>query len=323
MIDRRLFVKSASVSSLLATGCVTGEQIKPAPPPPTRVFVEPFAKIPYWIDYGRRIIVKGSINGDPSQDFIVDTAATSSILFANAARNKPFTLSGRPNINLIGFGGVQNVPTYNIGVLEAGGVSLTNHIAPILPDWNDFERTPQGILGLDFFEGLLCIINPFTFQIEIYRADPADVEALQSRWRSVPLMNSSLDISTRPFLLVEVLIAKKSIPFLLDTGSSSTLCNFPAIEALQTIPPIEVPNRPSELVSDIHSETISAYLLRKYGLNLSGIRLDAKPMLIADTPFFDEIGFRDRPFGVLGLNHLLQQSIAIDFVNNRLFIKTA
>ena len=253
--------------------------------------------------------------------FIVDTAATTSVVFENAVVSSSVEPSGLPDIKLLGLSGIQQAATFRVGSIDVGGRSLEDHISPILPDWNNFERTPQGVLGLDYFDGLVVVVDPISLQIRLYEAAKDDIEELSVGWRVAPLKKQGLGVALKPFFLVDVFISKAPTPFLLDTGSRSTLCNFPAVSRLQTIPQITAPNRDRATVSDIYSAEIQAYVLRKYAVDLGVAKLPARPILVADTPFFDAIGYRDNPFGVLGLDHLLQQPFAIDFPGNQLFIR--
>ncbi len=314
-MDRRSFVAGASATALV--GCV----IPPKPEPAPRSFASPIVSIPFRIDYGRRLIVQGLVNDGGPLDFIVDTAATTSVLFENAMAPSEAERSGLPDINLLGLNGVQKAPTFRIGSIDVGGRRLENHIAPILRDWENFQRTPHGVLGLDFLGRTVMVIDPVTSKLELYDAPAEEIEALSQGWRSVPLQKEALGLPSPPFLLVDVVIRRKRTPFLVDTGSRSTLCNFPAVAHLQTIPQITAPNRNRATVSDIYSDEIEAFILRKYSIDLGVVRLPAQPILVAETQFFDEIGFRDMPFGVLGLDNLLQQAFAIDFSENRLFVR--
>lgn len=308
---RRSFIKLASTSALLHSACASVEPNVPAS-------ITPISSLSYRFDYGRRLIVQGSINGSGPYDFIVDTASTSTILFENVASPASVTPSGAPDILLLGFSGIRKTPTFKVGDIRIGNIDLKDHIAPILPDWTDAKRTPQGILGLDFFEGKIAVFDPVNKILNIYSSD---AHAWLAAWSPFDLLRSNFGNSTNFIYIVNVLIEGRKTPFLLDSGTSATLCNVPAIEHLKTDPPIKQAARNKTELTDIHGDVSSSYIVQGLRLKIGSIKLLERPLLVADTPFFEQIGYKEKPFGLLGLDYLLQQPIAIDFTRHILFLK--
>ena len=214
---RRSFIKLASTSALLHSACTSIQTNEPASIPP-------ISSLSYRFDFGGRVIVQGSINGSGPYDFIVDTAATSTTLFENVASPASVTPSGAPDTLLLGLSGIRKTPTYKVGDIRVGNITLKDHIAPILPDWTDAVRTPQGILGLDYFEGKIAVFDPVNKILNIYSSG---AQAFLAAWSPVDLLRSNFGISTHFFYVVDVLIEGRKTPFLLDSGTSATLCNFP------------------------------------------------------------------------------------------------
>ena len=258
---------------------------------------------------------------DKPVDFIVDTAATRSILFENAVSNMSLTPSGEPDVKLVGLAGIRTAPTYRVGDIKADSLVLEDYIAPVLDDWTEWARTPQGVLGLDFFGDVTLVFNPSRSELIVYGPDATVSDTLLLDWRRVPLMRSNFGITSRPFFIVKVLMRGKEIPFLLDTGSTDTICNLQAVSHLTTIPSIDFDALRAGEIRDVHGGVVKTFRLIQQSLQLETVTLSAKPILVADTPFFKQIGFEDKPFGILGLDHLLQQPIAIDLSRNVLFIK--
>lgn len=117
-MDRRSFV--TGTSAIAAIGCVS----EPAPRPATRSYAAPVASIPFRVDYGRRLIVEGMINAEGPKNFIVDTAATTSVVFENAVVSSSVEPSGLPDIKLLGLSGIQQAATFRVGSIDVGGRSL-------------------------------------------------------------------------------------------------------------------------------------------------------------------------------------------------------
>ena len=161
MHTRRRVIKSLGVSLFGAAGCATPSQNDSQPQ---------FARcesLPTRIDYGKRLVTVGSVNQSPPLDFIVDTAASRTVLFENAAQGPISTAPDTAEISIFGLSGVRTSRLYNVGNIRIGNRQLKDHRAPILPDWRNYERTPQGVLGLDYFQDSIAEIDVANRKIDV------------------------------------------------------------------------------------------------------------------------------------------------------------
>lgn len=283
--------------------------------------IAPIALLNYRIDYGQRIVVQGTINQAGPYDFIVDTAATQTIVFENAADPLSMTPSNTPEVMLVGLSGLSKTSTYNIGDIDIGGIRLKNHTAPILPNWADTIRTPNGILGLDYFQNKIVVIDPASKTLKLYLNNKQNANTLPDNWAPVKMSRSNFGFSIPSFYIVDVTLSGRNIPFLLDTGSEATVCNFPATHHIKTDPPIDFTKSGKTDLTDAHGTVISSFIIHNIRLKVGETRLRERPLLAADARFFEQIGYKEKPFGLLGLDNLLQQPLAIDFTRHLLYME--
>ncbi|MEL7487108.1 MAG: aspartyl protease family protein [Pseudomonadota bacterium] len=303
---RRFIAFSLAIAAIFASGASASANKTDA------------ASVDVKIDYGGRLIVPVSLNGDGDHDFIVDTAASKTVLFQNLASRVSVTLEDAPDIAVLGLAGVRVWPPFQVGDLALAGIVLRDHIAPILPDWTDALRTPQGILGLDFFDERVIFIDPEQKRLTVYAPNDKALRKTLSNWSSARLDRIDFGFSERPLFTVDVLFARKRLKMLLDTGSDSTFINFASLDYLDVVP--RVPRRSRETkLSDVHGDQVAAYILHTPNLRVGNARWEGRSVLVSDAPVFDALGYSERPLGVLGLDFLLRQRFAIDFANDRIW----
>ena len=271
-------------------------------------------------DYGRRLIAPVRVEGGGPHDFIVDTAASKTILFQNLATRLTIEPHDGPDISVLGLTGVRVAPPFRVGDISLGAKTLADHIAPILPDWRDAARTPQGILGVDFFEDDVVVFDPSERTIRIFPPEDRQLKTLLASWRRADLRRSTFDISDTPLYIVDVRLGRSSIPFLVDTGSDSTFVNFPSLDFLNVLPK-RSRQKSKDGISDVHGDTVEAFILHTPPLTIGQARWPESTMLVADAEIISQIGFGDEPFGVLGLDFLTRQRFAVDFANNAIWFE--
>ena len=300
-ITRRSLI---GVSAAFCASCVVPEKVVQSKN------ATPIAQVPFRFDYGRRLTVQVAVNSGESHDFIIDTAATQSVIFDNLAKKMKLAAQATGSAQVYGLSGIKTVPTIDVGTLRLGEVEFNAANAPLLNDWPEVSRTPQGIIGLDLLSSYVVV---FRFQdsiLELYEANARP----KGNWLSEPLYSSNFGVANRPLYFVNIDFgSSRRVPFLLDTGSFDTVCNFAAADYLRAVPALARDPQERDKVVDIHGEQLTAYSLRAAQFAIGTIQLAANDITVMNAPFFRDLGYGDRPFGVLGLTSLVRRDIAIDF----------
>lgn len=271
------------------------------------------------IDYGRRLITTGTLNDTGPHDFIVDTASTTTVIFENLARTQTIKPSGRNDLSIFGLTGVQQLPTFVIGDLKFGPYEFPDLVAPILSDWRFFTRTPQGVLGLNFFNDKTVIFDIANDSLTFFEGPEAAAPIL-SDWRRATLKRSTFALSDTPLLLAEMTIARQKIPFIIDTGSELTVVNLATLERFPIVPRDALDNLPTD-VSDVYGDSAPAFRVFLPRMKIGGVTWRNRAIYAADAPFFSEIGYDEKPIGILGLDFLKRQRFAIDFANDKIYFE--
>lgn len=313
-MNRRGFILSSAATACMA-GCATHVDA-------TARLVAPIIRLPYRFDYGRRLIVTVYYEDGAPMDFIVDTASTGTALFKNFADRIATSPVDRPPAKILGLSGAFFAPLFQVGDIKIGDVDLNDLQAPVLSDWPFATRTPQGILGLDFLSNYIFFIRKNPNVLELYDAESLSRLSSNEEWHSVILTATDFGVTERSLYTFEVEFSNnRPIPFLLDTGSNFTALNFAAAEYLKIIP-LRARTPKSRNTTDVHGNTVDSFAIPSAYQKIGGVEWPMKAMEITDAPFFSEIGYGDRPFGVFGLDSLLQSEFAVDFQRKRLFLKS-
>lgn len=302
-LNRRAFLGVGFAS--LASGCAIS-------PSPVAAPAQPLLRLPFHHDYGRRLIVQVSVNERGPYEFIVDTAATRSVIFENLTNEIDVTPLDKPPASVFGLSGIRQAPIYDAGHINIGDLSLSASEAPLLPDWREATRTPQGILGLDFLLQYSFFIRQDTRQIEFYEGAPP----LDADWVRAEIIRNNFGSVERALLLTEVNFGVgRRVSFLLDTGSTISACNFPAANLLRTIPARSRQRQTNDFV-DVHGGKIETYALNADVFRIGGAHISNQALVITDAQFFDQIGYRDKPLGVLGLDFFRRRNMAFNIARN-------
>ncbi|MEX0644509.1 MAG: retropepsin-like aspartic protease, partial [Parvularculaceae bacterium] len=147
---------------------------------------EPVAVVPYRIDYFGWFTVSATVNGRGPYDFIIDTGATRSLVFQNLAAIHEFAPSGGPPQTVLGLASEDLLPTFTVGDVSVGAARIDNLVTVILSDWRQGDRSPQGVLGLDFLTRYTLVFDAERGVLSLYDRDAAP-ESYPRKWKPVAL----------------------------------------------------------------------------------------------------------------------------------------
>lgn len=305
MWNRRMVLRAGIAS--LAGACAVRPDGATAP-------AGPVLRLPFRYDYGRRLIVQLRVNDSGPYDFIVDTAATRSVIFENLTNSIDVTPLNRPPASVFGLSGIRQAPIYDAGNISIGELSLSARETPLLPDWPEATRTPQGILGLDFLLRYSFVIRQDIRQIVFYDEAPPT----ESDWARAEITQDDFGTVERALMTIEINFGiGRRVSFLLDTGSTISACNFPAANLLRTIPARSRQRQSNDFV-DVHGGKIETYALNADVFQIGGVHISDQSLVITDAQFFEQIGYRDKPLGVLGLDFFRRRNMAFNTAENEI-----
>lgn len=312
-MKRRNFIAKGAVAAAYAMGLASCTSTTQAPV----VSLQKKFSLKFVRDFGNRLIVQALASDGAPLDMILDTAATRTAFFQNYSRQyQPKPIIG-VRTRVYGLSGSFFASLYDIDEYQIGTEKLSNFTAPVIPDWEYQTRTPHGIIGLDFLSQFRIVIDPVNQQIDFY--DPPALA--RDEGNGIPFRKLDLPIGERPLYYLEIDFSfGRKIPFLVDTGSTFTACNFPAARFLE-VRPRRAYQTPSETAYDVHGKAVETFAITSSIQRLGGRDFSVGEILISNAAFFSEIGYSEVPFGILGLNSLLLSRLTLEFARERAFFK--
>ncbi len=293
----------------------------PAAALPTRG-AEPVAEIPYRLAYQGWFTVDTSVNGTGPHDFIVDSGATITSVFANLAAQQEMPSVPGKSIQILGLTGAQELPAHEIGDIDFGGVALEDHIGVILPDWAPPNTPPQGVMGLDLLTRYDVHLDTNARLIRFY--DPAVPVERRRRWSKVDMERFHSQRTGTNLFMIEVRINADRIPCIVDLGASGTIFNTAALEKMMP----SIRHGPvhgagafsASRINDVFDTTDRARPIRVQRLNIGRARWSNKIFIVYDAKIFADLGYEKRPFCLVGADMFTDRSVFFDFAEESLYI---
>ncbi|WP_428407532.1 aspartyl protease family protein [Hyphococcus sp.] len=284
---------------------------------------EPQEWVPYRIDYQGWITVNANVNGDGPNDFIVDSGATITSVFANLAEKQDFQPAARGPIRILGLASAEALPAYILGEITVGHLTLDNHVGVILPDWAPPNTPPQGVVGLDLLTRHTVMIDEEEGRVKFYdRAVAPDDKA--RGWTRTNLKPLDVDNQATPLYLIDLNIRGFNVPCVVDLGASGTIFNGPAFRAMTSGVRINSYGLRSSTaasnLNDIFDNTSTAKAVKISRLKIGGARWRNQIFLVYDAEVFRELGAASKPFCLVGMDLFADRSIIFDFANEHFYI---
>jgi len=285
---------------------------------------DPVARLPYRLDYGGWFTVSATVNGQGPYDFIIDTGSSHSLVFENLAAVQAFQLSGDPPRTVLGLSSSHPHPTYSVGDIALGPVTLKDATTVILADWTVGDRSPQGVIGLDLLKNYRVVFDAETRDIFLYAAE-ADLGPTFGNWRRAPLETAEFDREAGELFTITARLNRSSTRFLLDLGASGTVINRTAYnKATQNQTAIRIApltsTTPIGRVTDALDTTVKAQTARMARVRAGEMTWGGVVMVVHNAQIFADLGVAEEPFGLFGADMLRDRSFMLDFPGRSLLV---
>lgn len=284
---------------------------------------DPVEWVPYRLDYQGWITVNASVNDDGPHDFIVDSGATITSVFANLAEGQDFQPANRGPIRILGLASAKALPAYLLGKISVGRLKLENHTGVILPDWAPPNTPPQGVIGLDLLTRHTVLVDADHRRLEFYSRS-AKPDRRHSGWSRTALRPLHIADQDTPLHTVNIRIRGLDIPCVLDLGASGTIFNREALQQLQGGLYINSFGRRSSTtasrVNDIFDDSDTAVAVNMSRLKIGGATWRNKVVIVYDAEIFEALNASSKPFCLAGMDLFTERSFIFDFENERFYI---
>ena len=284
---------------------------------------EPIASVPYRLDYGGWYTVDVTINGQGPYQFIVDTGATLTALYANAATTQTFPVAEIGEKRVLGIVGAQELPAVNLGNIELGGLYLRDHVGVIIADWDREGPRPHGILGLDFLSRYVVMFDAERQRIDFYQANNAPTERFAGMART-RLRYNTFNRDYGGLYTVTTNIANRRIPCIVDLGADGTMLNYRAMRRLLGGMYIN-PNRATgsttgSKIRDVFGDEAAALTMVAGPIRIGSARWKRRTLVVYNAGIFEALGVLRKGYCLLGADLLQDRNLIFDFGNQQLYI---
>lgn len=258
-----------------------------------------------------------SVNGAPSQTFIIDTAAQSTIVFESFADSANLEAVNDGNrIMVQGASGLVEARRVTLGTLTSGDWVFDAGDAIVIPDVPHLN-VAVGILGAGTLFQQPVGFNAADGLIDIFSTDPSfdPASVLGGDWISVPARSRD----STSFLWATVEINGVSFDALIDTGARRSAVNLSGASALGIADPAAAGFEEGEPIRGASHHSQAAWRLPVETISLGAKAWEDAQIYVSDLAVFQMLGSGDQPTIVLGADLLAEGYFIVDAPGKRLW----
>lgn len=271
----------------------------------------------YEMDEHGLLVTDAFVDGQGPFRFLIDTASSRTLIFEHVRAKLGLKQSQPAMITIYGlndFGTAMPVKPQQIQVAGQVVSGLTLGVLPDEPSRLD------GILGIDVLARYLVVLDRASMRLKLL---PPTAEATRpyEDWTQASLTPRMLKKFPIQFWYVTARFNDKRITGLFDLGAAMTMINWEAAEELQVHQSkYSYLGPPPVLLQDVLGARAPALRISHMEVRLSNQVWWNQTIMVADAPIFDYFDLEEKPAALVGQALLHDNSLAIDFAHQRLFI---
>jgi len=292
---------------------------------PTRATAGALVDQSYDIGYGDRLTTKVFIDGKGPFDFLIDTASSRTIIYERARAQVGLVPVNNERIVVYGLNGVVNAPAVRLAELRISGERVRELTIAALPNPGGDSEEPDGILGLDVLERYFIALDRPEQRLRLFPRASGAPEPY-SRWPYVPLKHQKPKRFPFGFWYVDGQYAELErgttpAATLFDLGAGITIINWQTAYRFKLRKWQLTDRNPTEQqVRDGLGKESPVARLDGLWISIGDRNWFIQPALIADAPVFGLLDIGGEPAAIIGPGLLKDESLAVDFENQRLYI---
>ena len=258
-------------------------------------------------------LVPVSVNGSAPLWFVLDTAASSSVI-SPATRDLLRLERGGP-VNVTGAGGEASYEATKLRSVSVGGLTATD-VGAVVVDLKPFEakgegsRRLAGILGHDF-------LRRYDFTVDlprnVIRLQPVGGPALAASGAAcVP------NLADDPgWVVIDIAVNGAPVRAIVDTGAGRSVFNWRAARAAGV-----AESTPGVVRATTDAQGLGTGAAVTYNHAFADVRAGATVFTrsqarIADLPVFVSLGLARRAAVILGTNYMTDREMTVSYTTNR------
>ena len=282
---------------------------------------EPLADIPFRVSSDGNILVGVKINGHGPYGFILDTGSTITLAFQNLSEIEHFEPIGGAPLRILAITGAEFYDAYHMGEISIGEARLSDHIGVLVEDWAAPRQTPAGVLGLDFLTKYALAFEVGANRVKIYERGALTRREL-SGFKKANLVAFRFANAADTLFTLRGSIRKRTVKFLIDIGSGSTMLNYKAASAVfaGTVRRTGAEGMTTgSRIRDVFDDRQSLRTALIGTMRVGPVVYDNVGVWVYDAPIFEELGVEKTSFGLFGADLILRQDFVLDFGEQKIY----
>ncbi len=263
------------------------------------------------------LITSVHINGEGPFDFIVDTAASRTVISTDLAQQLSLPLLYDRTGRIMVASGIAETDVYQLDSLQFAGREweLGPALALPLPEIEK-QQGYVGVLGLDVLASRIVLFDFDAQKLSLLTDAKARVQRRNPDWHTIKTRQNFAG-----FLSVNLRINKKTVRAIIDTGARRSIGNVKLGALLENLSPASIMTR-EQVVAGLVLSQVPARTGLARTVKLQSLRWHDAEILVTDLAVFQTLGLSERPALILGLDFLESTSeVMFDFSRERIWIK--
>lgn len=258
------------------------------------------------------------INGKGPYKMVLDTGCSRTTLLKHTATELGISPASGGLISVYSIAAESISPPFVLGEIEFSGMAIKDLTVVVIDDPADYRGpVPDGIVGVDILERYAIVFDATSHRLKLFpRAE--GVPSPYSRWRHTLLTPTALRDANANFWFIDAEYNGVRAKTLFDLGMGTSLVTWSLAEAI--VPRARMPRKEDDRVRDALGKGLAAFRIEDLTIGVAGHYWINTTVLVADAPVFQKLGVARQPIGVIGAGILDENSFAVDFKNQRLYI---
>jgi len=276
------------------------------------------AEQPYRIAHHGRLVTDVYINDQGPFAFLIDSASSRSLIFEHVRKKLGLTQSQPGLLTIYGINDIGSAVPVKPGVLRVAGEEMRGLTLGVLTDSE--SGGPDGVLGTDVLTRYFVVLDRGAMRIK-FLPPGEDSARFYADWPQTPLVSRRLKNFPIQFWYLKARFNDRTITSLFDLGAGITMMNWDAAERLGLRRrSLSVYGPPPLALQDVLGATSPAVQLLGLEVRLPGRSWSKQTAIAAEAPIFKYFDLDEEPAAIVGPGLLSNNSLAIDFAGQRLFI---
>ncbi|HUE63972.1 MAG TPA: aspartyl protease family protein [Rhizomicrobium sp.] len=276
------------------------------------------AEQPYRIGESGRLVTNVTIDGQGPFSFLIDTASSISLIYEHVRKQLNLGPSQPGHLLVYGINDVTEALPVKPRAIGVAGEEVKDLTIGVLPNAGADEA--DGVLGLDVLARYFVVLDRNAMRLRLLAPEPASAKPYED-WAQAKLTARPLRKFPIRFWYLNARFNQRRFTTLFDLGAGTTMMNWDAAEQLGVHKrDFDRFGPPPEDLQDVLGKSSPAVRVMNLDVGLPGKTWERQFAIVSNAPVFGYFDLDERPAAIMGPGLLRDTSLAIDFVDGRLYL---